>query len=162
MSNINENRINFVFPVADITAMNASLASVLAKMPANSALSTDQRDSYTAIDVANRVFCQECYSESSATGAGIVSSYINLTSLNNDLTLNQQMLNLSGIVSSISQRIDDILRVTGHEAFKVSNLIYEDYQKGARVGIDNAQAGYERLKVRYDAQGPGRSDETEV
>lgn len=163
MSNFNENRLNLVFPAADITFINTSLNGILAKMPANSSLSADQRDSYNAISVENKVFCEECLSEALSTGTGIVSSYVNLANFGNDLTLNNQMASLEGTVSNLLQRIQDIRRVTGHEGFKVGNVIYGDYARAAEMGIDNAKAGYDRLKVRYDAQGNGgRKAETEL
>jgi|GEM_PF-2203397 hypothetical protein len=155
MSNINENRLNFVFTAADITLMNTSANAILAKMPANSSLSEDQRDSYNAISVENKVFCEECLSEAQSTGTGIVSSYINLPNLANDLTLNSQMASLEGTLSNLLQRIRDIRRVTGHEGYKASNAIYGDYGRAAEAGIDNAKSGYDRLKVRYEAQGNG-------
>jgi hypothetical protein len=163
MSNINENRINFTFTAADITAMNTAVNTILTKMPANSSLSEDQRLSYNAIDVDNKVYCDECLSEALATGTGIISTYISLPNLTNDLTVFEQMKNLQGAVNNLSQRISDVIRIAGHESFKVSNQIYKNYKDAAENGVDNATAGYERLKQRYDAQGnAGRRADTEA
>lgn len=162
MSNINENRINFTFTTADVTAMNTAVNTILAKMPANSSLSDDQRNSYNAIDVDNKVYCDECLSEALATGTGIISNYISLPNLTNDLTVYGQMKNLQGAVNNLSQRISDVIRVAGHESYKVSNQIYKDYEDAAENGVDNAKAGYERLKQRFEAQRKaGRPADTE-
>ena len=59
MSNLSENRINVVITPADITAINTSVNTILSKIPANTTLTDEQRLSYNAINVANKVFADD-------------------------------------------------------------------------------------------------------
>jgi hypothetical protein len=156
MSNINENRLNATLVVADVTTINTAVTTILSKLPANSSLSDDQRSSYNAIDVANKVFCDNVLAEAQLTGTGIISSYVSLAALKNDLDLYTQMNIVESQLMNVLQRVQDIKRVAGHEAYKVSNIIYGDYNRASTSGVDNAQSAYANLKSRYDAQTAGR------
>lgn len=164
MSNISENRINVVIAPADITIINTSLAAVLSKIPANASLTDEQRASYNAIDVVNKVFAEDCLTEAQLNGTGIVSAYINLTNLQNDLTVFDQLDAIESVVNNISKRIADAKRIAGHEAFGQANVLYDDFKDAHENGIANATTSYEKLKVRYDAQGTkgGRKSNPEV
>lgn len=161
MSNITENRINITIAPADVVIINQCIATILSKMPANTTLSIDERNRYTAIDVANKVFVENVLQEALSTGTNIVSAYISLPILQNDVTINNQMAVIGSGIANIMQRVSDIGRISGHESYKVSNRIYGDYKDAAEAGVDNAQSAYERLKVRYEAQGnAGRPADT--
>ena len=58
MSNITENRLNLVLSAADITAINTAIAAITAKLPTPS-LNEAQRKDFQAIDVGNKVFCED-------------------------------------------------------------------------------------------------------
>jgi len=62
------------------------------------------------------------------------------------------MLGIESKLLNLLQRVSDIKRITGHEAYKVSNIIYKNYKDAAEGGIDNAKSAYDRLKERYDKQ----------
>jgi hypothetical protein len=167
MSNISENRINVVITPADITIINTSVASILSKIPANTTLTDSQRGSYNAIDVTNKVFAEDCLMEAQTNGAGILNSYINLSFLQNDLTVFEQLDQMESATLNILQRIKDAKRIAGHEAYGVANSIYKAFRSANEDGIANAKAPYDRLKARYDAQtnvnnNAGRPADTEV
>ena len=153
MSNINENRINVTLSAADVTAMTASLNAFLAKIPANTSLSDDERSSYTSIDDENKVYCENVLNEGLTTGTGIIPTYVSLAHLQNDLTLHSQFKLLEAGVDNLAQRIADLLRIAGHESYKVSNVIYKSYKDAADDGVPNAKSAYDRLRVRFEGQG---------
>jgi len=153
MSNFLENRVNVVISAADIAIINAAFDTILTKIPANATLSDDERSSYQAIDVTNKVFAEDALTEAQNTGAGVINQYVNLTSLSNDLTLYNQSNAIVSRIDNVKQRFADVMRITGHESKKQADVIYDDYQRGGAIGIPNAQAGYLRLKPRYDEQG---------
>lgn len=157
MSNMNENRINLTLEADDVTIINQCIATILSKLPANATLSADERISYNAIDVSNKVYVENVLQEATATGTGIIAAYVSLPALANDVAIHNQMNTMEAGLANVLQRVGDIKRISGHEAYKVSNRIYKNYQDAAEVGIDNAQSAYERLKVRFEGQGnPGR------
>ena len=87
MSNLSENRINVVITPADITAINTSVNTILSKIPANTTLTDEQRLSYNAINVANKVFAEDCLIEAQLNGAGILPGFVSLPNMQNDLTV---------------------------------------------------------------------------
>ena len=154
MSNLTQNRVNGVLVDTDLTALTTALNTFISKLPPNTALSDAERAAYNAIDVSNKVFCDDVLTEAKATGIGIIRTYLSTASLENDLKLYTQIDALMPVVTNLLQRITDLKRISGHEAFVVSNAMYRDYREGADAGIPNAKAGYDRLKTRYQAQTP--------
>ena len=64
-----------VLAAADITAINTAIATILSKVPANTTLTDEQRLSYNAINVANKVFAEDCLAEAQLNGTGIIPDY---------------------------------------------------------------------------------------
>ena len=111
MSNLSENRINVVIAPADITAINTSVATILSKIPANTTLTDEQRLSYNAINVANKVFAEDCLVEAQLNGAGIVPGFVNLPNMQNDLTVFDQLDQMESALNNALQRIADAKRI---------------------------------------------------
>lgn len=155
MSNLSENRINVVIASADITTINTSINAILSAIPENTTLTESQRGGYNAIDVTNKVFAEDVLTEAKITGAGILTPYINLDHLENDLTIFNQLDTIESGLSNLLQRVKDAKRIAGHEAFGMANSAYGNYRDAAEAGIANAKSGYDKLKVRYEAQGNG-------
>jgi len=153
MSSITENRLNVTIPAADITLMNQSIATFVSKIPANTTLDDKQRDGYLAIEKENKIFCEDTLIEANISGNGIFRSYLSIPALQNDLTIYGQLDALESTLKNALQRIKDAKRIAGHEAFEMANAMYKDYKNAAEDGIPNAKAAYEKLKVRYEAQG---------
>jgi hypothetical protein len=152
MSNLSENRLNVVLPVADVTAINTSIAAILSKIPANTTLTDEQRKNYNAIDVDNKVFAEDCLVEAQINGTGIIPSFLNLTNLQNDLTIFDQLDSIYSALQNVVQRIEDARRIAGHEAYGQANVIYKAFTNAHESGVPNSTASYNKLKVRYDAQ----------
>jgi hypothetical protein len=153
MSNLSENRINVILPAADITAINTSIATILSKVPANTTLTDEQRLGYNAIDVANKVFAEDCLAEAQANGTGIIPGFINLTNLQNDLTVFEQLDQVASALTNALQRVEDARRIAGHEAYGQASPIYNAFKSAHENGIPNATASYNHLKTRFEAQG---------
>ena len=152
MSNLPENRINVVIASADITTFTTSINAILSKIPENTTLTDSQRSSYTAIEVDNKVFAEDVLTEAKSTGAGILTPYVNLDFLENDLTVFKQLDALESGLANLLQRVKDAKRIAGHEAYSMANIAYGNYRDAADAGIANAKSAYDKLKVRYDAQ----------
>ena len=155
--------MNVVIAAADITAINASVATIVSKIPANSSLTDEQRTSYNAINVANKIFAEDCLVEAQLNGAGIIPGFINLANLQNDLTMFNQLDQIESALKNTLQRIADAKRIAGHEGFGQANVIYNAFKVAHENGIANATASCEKLKARYEAQGKvGRPEEKEL
>jgi hypothetical protein len=153
MSNISENRINVVIPQEDITIVNTSIKAILSTIPENTTLTDDQRGKYTSIEVSNKVFAEDVLTEARQTGEGILTPYINLDFLENDLTVFNQLSTIESGLTNLLQRVKDAKRIAGHEAYGMANRAYGNYKDASEAGIPNAKSAYDKLKVRYEAQG---------
>ena len=115
MSNLSENKINVTLAVADVTAITDAVNTILSKVPGNTTLTDEQRLSYNAINVANKVFADDCLTEAQVNGEGILPGFINLIHLKNDLTVFEQLDQFESALNNIVQRIADAKRIAGHE-----------------------------------------------
>ena len=154
MSNLTENKLNTVITSADLTAINASIVTITSKLPAGS-LTDEQRASLKAIDVANKVFVEDVITEIGVSGAGIIPSFINPTFIQNDLTLFTQLDGIEANLLNLLQKISDLKRISGDEGYSMSLSAYKIYDAANQAGIPGAKQAYDKLKIRFDAQGTG-------
>jgi hypothetical protein len=152
MSNITENKLNTVLTAADITAINTAVTAITSKLPTGS-LDEAQRANYKSIDVDNKVFVEDAITELNISGAGIIPAFINGTFIQNDLTLFEQLDAVEASLENVLQKISDLKRIAGHEAYSAAQTIYKIYDAANQAGIPGAKQAYDKLKVRYDAQG---------
>src|SRR5436190_23321224 len=105
MSNLNPNRLNLVYPVADIATMKANATATIAKIPANAALTDDERAQGGDIDVSNKIFVEDTLAELNSNGASIMPGWYSISNLSNDLTFFEQSDELISIYSNIVTRL---------------------------------------------------------
>ncbi|WP_296147411.1 hypothetical protein [uncultured Flavobacterium sp.] len=70
MGNITENKLNMVISAVDLTAINANITAISAKLPAGS-LTDDQRMNLKAINVDNNIFVEDTLTELTVNGQGL-------------------------------------------------------------------------------------------
>jgi hypothetical protein len=164
MSNLSENRINVVLAAADVSAINTAVSTILSKVPANTTLTDEQRVSYNAINVANKVFADDCLAEAQANGTGILPAFVNLTNLQNDLSVFEQLDQIESMLNNTLQRVADAKRIAGHEAYGQANVVYSAFKTANESGIPNAKSSFDKLKARFEAQGnsTGRKADTTI
>ena len=154
MSNLTENKLNTVITAADLTTINASIATITSKLPAGS-LTDEQRASLKAIDVANKVFVEDVITEIGVSGAGIIPSFINQTFIQNDVTLFTQLDGIEAGLLNLLQKVSDLKRICGDEGYSMALTSYKIFDAANQAGIPGAKQAYDKLKVRFDAQGTG-------
>ena len=160
MSNLSENRIDLVLDPSDIQVMQDSIDTFIDLIPTGTSLTDEQRSSYLAINVGNKVFSENILSESSTLGPDILPAYVKLDALKNDLDIFKQLDNLENRLNNAQQRLKDAKRVAGHEAYSQSTVIYNAIKMASDAGIPNAKAAFTKLKTRFGAQGrTGRTEE---
>jgi hypothetical protein len=162
MSNLTENKLNTVITAADLTIIINSIATIASKLPAGS-LTDEQRLKLKSIDVANKVFVEDVITEIGVSGAGIIPSFINAGFIQNDLTLYNQLDVVEASVLNILQKIADLKRICGDEGYSMSLSSYKIFDAANQAGIPGAKQAYDKLKIRFDAQGSnaGRPSNTD-
>lgn len=152
MSNLSENRLNLVLSATSNSKITAGSQSILAELPPNTSLTDEQRLSYSAINVANKVFCDDVLAECQIVGPDIVPAYISVPGIENDLIIFKQLDDHENEVLNVLQRIRDAKRIAGHEAYSACTVVYNAIKTASDAGIPNAKAAYTKLKVRFDVQ----------
>lgn len=151
MSNLTENRLNTIIAATDITVINTSIATITSKLPTAS-LTDEQRNRLNAIDVDNKIFVENAITEIAINGAGIIPPFINPAFIQNDLTLFSQLDAVESNVKNLLQKISDLKRIAGNEAYGMSLAAYKIFDAANTSGIPGAKQAYENLKVRFNAQ----------
>ncbi|MES2545288.1 MAG: hypothetical protein V4548_10410 [Bacteroidota bacterium] len=152
MGNITENKLNAIILAADITAINTTITTIASKLPVGS-LTDEQRTALKSIDVSNKIFVEDVLIELTASGTGIIPTFINQAFIQNDLSLYEQLDTIEASLLNVQQRITDLKRISGDEAYTAALAVYRIFDGANQAGVPNAKQAYERLKARFDAQG---------
>lgn len=152
MANLTENKLNLLLVAADITTINTSIDSITNILPVLG-LTDEQRSTYSAIDVNNKIFVEDVITEMGISATGIIPSFLNATFIENDLTLFEQSDAVEARMENLMQQVRDIKRVAGAEAYDMARAVYKIYEVASLAGIPGAKTAYEKLKVRFDGQG---------
>ena len=162
MSNTNQNLLNQTLAALSVTEIMEALNTAAAAFP-DATLTDEQRKSLNAISVDNKVFAEEMLDEMTINPNAAVNATYNLEFLANDLQLFDQVESIMARLMDMLQRLDDVKRLAGHEAFGMATGAYGMLDVMARTGVPGAQASYDRLKVRFAGQGrPAGTGETEL
>jgi len=152
MSNLTENRLNAVLTTAQMQSVTTGVTQILNQLPAGT-LTDEQRLSLKAIDVNNKVFVEDTLTELQTVASGIMPAFINATSIDNDLKFFEQLDQIEVQLQNVLQRTSDLKRLAGDEAYGMSLAVYKILTAAAAAGIPGAQQAYDKLKVRFEAQG---------
>lgn len=152
MGNLTENRLNEVIDPAVVTTINTAIGDIESNLPQGS-LDDEQRKSYAAIDVNNKVFTEDVLAEMQNNGASIIPPFLSDTLLNNDLQLFEQLDDMESRLANAMRKVSDLKRIAGHEAYSMALSIYKSYGDASDAGIAGAKESYERLKARFENQG---------
>jgi len=159
MSNLTENRVDTVLSESDQSAINDAMVLINSKLPAGS-LDEEQRSSFKAIDVNNKVFVQDVITEFSISGRGILPDFLKKEFIQNDLLLFEQLDVVEANLLNTLRKVSDLKRICGHEAYSAALTAYKIFEAANLAGIPGAKQAYDKLKTRFDAQGrPSVSNE---
>ncbi len=162
MGNITENKLNTVITAADIAIINASIAAINSKLPAGS-LTDEQRMNLKSINVDNKIFVEDAITEMTVNGAGIMPAFLNAAHLQNDIMLYDQLDAIESGINTLLQRIADLKRIAGDEAYTGGLTVYKLFESANNAGLNQAKQPYEKLSTRFNAQGnAGRPAKTEI
>ncbi len=154
MGNLTENRIDMVLTDVAITEIKDSISAIGDQLPAGS-LTDDERSSYKAIDVNNKIFVEDVINELGISGAGIIPAFIKPVHIKNDFTLFEQLDAIESNMTNVLRKVSDLKRIAGSEAYDYSLTVYRIYESANLAGIPGAKESYDKLKVRFESQNAG-------
>ena len=161
MANLTENKLNTIISAADLATIATSINTIASKLPAGS-LTDDQRLSFKGIDIENKIFVEDVITELQVSGTGIIPVYINSSFIQNDLALFEQLDGVETNLKNVLQKISDLKRIAGDEAYGMALATYRMYDGANQAGISGAKQSYDKLKMRFDAQTTGAGRKPDV
>ena len=161
MANLSENRLNEVLDPAVLNAAITALDAFMAGLP-EGVLNDDQRRRYTGMDVDNRVFVETVLDVMASSGASVLPASFQLATLQVDYDLFEQVKSVLTRVAQVQRKLEDLLRISAHEAFTYALAVYAIYETMSKAGSEDARAGFELMRERFAGQGGGRPAEEEL
>ncbi|MCU7618860.1 hypothetical protein NZ698_16895 [Chryseobacterium sp. PBS4-4] len=152
MGNITENKLNTVITTSDLSAINDAISSISSKLPAGS-LTDDQRATLKSINVSNKIFVEDVITETTVNGSEIIPSFVQTANIQTDITLFDQLDTIESGINTLLQKISDLKRIAGDEAYTGALVCYRLFEGANTAGINSAKQSYEKLRARFDAQG---------
>ncbi|QQX75619.1 MULTISPECIES: hypothetical protein [Aequorivita] len=161
MANLSENRLNEVLDPAVLSAAITGLDAFMEGLP-EGVLNDDQRRRYTGMDVDNRVFVETVLDVMAGSGASVLPASFQLATLQVDYQLFEQVKAVLARVAQVQRKLEDLLRISAHEAFTYALAVYAIYETMSKAGSEDARAGFELMRERFAGQGGGRPAEEEL
>ncbi|HLT49793.1 MAG TPA: hypothetical protein VKZ90_05030 [Aequorivita sp.] len=158
MANLSENRLNEVLAPAVLTTALTALNDFMATLP-EGVLNDDQRRRYTSMDVDNRVFVETVLNVMGGSGASVLPTSFDLTTLQNDYQLFEQLKMVTERTAALQRKLDDLSRIAAHEAYTYALAVYTIYEALSKAGSEDARAGYELMRDRFTRPGVGRPED---
>ncbi|MBC7523980.1 MAG: hypothetical protein H7239_06040 [Flavobacterium sp.] len=152
MSNLTQNRLNVTLTPANMTAIKVAIDTVATQLPAGS-LTDEERGSFRAIDVNNKVFVEDVITEMAISGAGIIPPFLSAAIIQTDFTLFGQLDSIESNLLGVLRRVTDLKRICGSEGYDNGLAVYKIYEAAAMAGIPGAKESYEKLRQRFEGQG---------
>ena len=148
MSNLLNDRMNITATAVQVTAVKAAFQTILTNLPFLVGLTADERKSLTTIDVGNKAFTEDAIN-AAANNATLIPSYISVANIKNDLTLFNQLDELSGLANQLCERIEDTKMLAGSEAYSSALALYKSFGAAADAGVSGADSIVDQLKKRF-------------
>lgn len=148
MANLTQNRLNVTLTPAAVNNINTAIASIATQLPAGS-LTDEERNSFRAIDVNNKIFVEDTLAEMGISGAGIIPAFLTPSFIQNDLTLFEQLDSIESTIINVLRRVSDLKRISGSEGYDNALAVYRIYEAANLGGIPGAKESYDKLKMRF-------------
>lgn len=152
MSNLTNNRINTVISDADLGKVNDALDTIETTLSFLIGLTVDERIQLPKINVANKSFTQDAIN-AVVTNETMLPAYLDKTTMQNDMTLYNQLDKIAGRMRQVVEKIDDTQMLAGSEAYVAALTAYKLFAAAAAAGIAGSDAVYDTLRERFAGQG---------
>ncbi len=150
----NANEISTEIQTADITAIEAAIASIKAKLQPVLLFNLTDEDRKGIAKMADKTipFVSKALDYADQNG-NLVPPYMDLPEAKKDLALARELYRLMQLLQPIVTALDDTYTVAGSEAYDAARSFYNYVLGATKQNVAGTQAIYDDLKQRF----PGRS-----
>lgn len=149
---MNENRVSISLSQADITAINAAIATLAEKFqPILIGLEADDKKNLAKLGEKSVSFVEKSmqYAESNAE---FLPAFIDAAEMKKDFAAFNVLNGFLRPLLQITKNLDDTATVCGSEAILASLAYYNSVRQAAKMSVPNASAIYDDLSQRFEAQ----------
>lgn len=151
---MNENRISIDIPQSDIDDINAAVQTIVDKLkPYLIALEAGDKQSLAKMRDKSAAFVEKAvgYME---TNPEFTPPYLDKAEVDKDFQGFSTLHNILRPLMQIISNVEDTSVLCGSEAYTAALAYYNTVKQAARMNVPNAQAIYDDLRVRFEAQKP--------
>ena len=159
MGNVNENRVDITIADTAMQRIDDACDDILNSIP-DVSLTDEERNSMVSMDVDNKVFADDVWTEIQGPARNIIPAYVDTARYRNDLTLAEQADAISAKLAVVVRRVSDLHRIASSETMATASLVYNLILAANKAGVSGAKEPAEKLKRRYKQS--RRTDEPEV
>ncbi len=152
MANITNNRLNVTATEAQITAVKDALLTIATNLPFLIGLTAEERTALPSMDVNNKAFTEDAVN-GAVNNPTLIPAYVNITHLQNDLTLFTQLDEVLTLARQLCERIEDTKILAGSEAYNAARIFYQAVKSAAEAGVAGADTLSDQLGLRFANQG---------
>jgi hypothetical protein len=147
-----ENRISVSFSDADKTAINAAIQTLNTLLaPRLITLSKDDRKRLYKINDDAIPFVEKV-AQYTVSNSEFVPNFMDADEFIKDFSTFTDLRAFGRILIQISQSMDDTSTLAGSEADRFARAYYTAVAQAAKLGVPGAQAIYDDLRPRFEAQ----------
>lgn len=149
---MNENRISLTFSEADRTAITQAIQTLVSTLqPHLIALDAADKNALAKMKDKSVPFVEKVI-QYTKTNPEFVPLYLDVPELEIDYKAFGELNALLRALAPLIRNIDDTAVLCGSEAWLAALNYYNSTKQATKMGVPNAKAIYEDLKVRFEAQ----------
>jgi len=160
-NSINQNNlIDVIFNAADGSTAVGLIDQAEQLFPYMLGLSADDKKKLQGINVSNRVFVEDCI-VLMEEDASILPHFISVQEVKNDYAVYEGLDPVLSRAQGLASKLASTQYIAGAEAYFKCLLYYNMLLLAARNGLPGAQEKFNRLKARFESQGPQPESNTD-
>ncbi|MEO7934421.1 MAG: hypothetical protein ABIT76_14820 [Chthoniobacterales bacterium] len=148
-----ENKLSITITDAQIAAARKGLADLKAALPFLLSLSAAERKSLPQISSGSEYFVTDGLN-AAASNPEFMPPYVDLAELNKDGTAYAQLAPLAVEARQILGLLNDTTTALGSEAYVAVLAYYGSVKNASKHGVAGAKPIYDKLKKRFENNGP--------
>jgi hypothetical protein len=144
----NDNRVSAVLAAQDVTDVLALITAIRTKLPFLLTLSPQERRELPKMGDKSIGFDDKCRTYM-VSNPEFVPGFVDMAEVDKDRELRTQMMRLFADLITLTDNVDDTIRVVSSEAWMADLAYYQSVREAARRGRPAAQTIYEDLRQRF-------------
>ncbi|MCU0445192.1 MAG: hypothetical protein MUE85_09750 [Microscillaceae bacterium] len=147
-----ENRISIALSAQDLAEIQTAIQTLQAKLqPLLIALDAGDKNALAKMKDKSVPFVEKVL-QYAQTNPTFVPAYLNIVEMKKDFDAFTALNNILRPLTQISKNLDDTSVLCGSEAYTAALTYYNSVKQAAKMKVPGAQAIYDDLSVRFEAQ----------